>query len=114
MRGSSRSRVCRAGGSRYAPRRHAEEGEKLEAAGLSDAQRASLRAFCDTIVPSIPRSDDPDGFWARKATDLAIDQGVEQVLSTLPPGLQAGLAQLLDALGEQGIAQLSQPSREQL
>jgi choline dehydrogenase-like flavoprotein len=86
----------------------------LEAAGLSDAQRASLRAFCDTIIPSIPRSDDPDGFWARKATDLAIDQGVEQVLATLPPELQAGLAQLLDALGEQGIAQLSQLSREQL
>src|SRR3954454_3449489 len=87
---------------------------KLEAAGLSDAQRASLRAFCDTIVPSIPRSDDPDGFWARKATDLAIDQGVEQVIATLPPELQIGLAQLLDALAEQQLALLSQPSREQL
>src|SRR3954469_1740944 len=86
----------------------------MEAGGLSEAQRDPLRAFCDTIVPSIQRSSDPDGFWARKATDLAIDQGVEQVIATLPPELQAGLAQLLDALTEQQIAHLSQPSREQL
>jgi choline dehydrogenase-like flavoprotein len=86
----------------------------MEAAGLSEARRDVLRAFCDTIVPSVPRSDDPDGFWARKATDLAIDQGVEQVIATLPPELQAGLGQLLDALGEQSFAQLSQPSREQI
>src|SRR3954454_15650843 len=86
----------------------------MEAAGLSEAQRETLRAFCDTIVPSIPRAHDPDGFWARKATDLAIDQGVEQVIATLPPELQVGLAQLLDALAEQQLALLSQPSREQL
>src|SRR4051794_6505041 len=86
----------------------------MEAAGLSEAQRETLRAFCDTIVPSVRRSHDPDGFWARKATDLAIDQGVEQVISTLPPELQGGLAQLLDALAEQQLALLSQPSREQL
>src|SRR3954465_552106 len=86
----------------------------MEAAGLSEAQRDALRAFCDTIVPSIERPDDPDGFWARKATDLAIDQGVEQILATLPPELQVGLAQLLDVLGEQGFAHGSQPSREQL
>src|SRR5205809_7293542 len=67
----------------------------LESAGLSEAQRTALRAFCDTIVPSIQRSDDPDGFWARKATDLAVDQGVEQIIQTLPPELQAGLGQLL-------------------
>jgi choline dehydrogenase-like flavoprotein len=86
----------------------------MEAAGLSEARRVVLRAFCDTIVPSVQRADDPDGFWARKATDLAIDQGVEQVMATLPPELQEGLGQLLDALGEQSFAQLSQPSREQI
>jgi choline dehydrogenase-like flavoprotein len=85
----------------------------LEAAGLSEAQRAALRAFCDTIVPSVQRSDDADGFWARKASDLAIDQGVEQIISTLPPELQAGLGQLLDVLAEQGFPRLSQLSREQ-
>jgi choline dehydrogenase-like flavoprotein len=86
----------------------------LEAVGLSDAQRATLRAFCDTIVPSIPRPDDPDGFWARKASDLAVDQGVERILLTLPPELQAGLGQLLDVLAQQSFAVVSQPSREQL
>jgi choline dehydrogenase-like flavoprotein len=86
----------------------------MEAAGLTEAQRDALRAFCDTIVPSIPRADDPDGFWARKASDLMIEQGVEQIIATLPPELQAGLAQLLDALGDQGFAHASQPSREQL
>lgn len=86
----------------------------MEAAGLTEAQREALRAFCDTIVPSIERPDDPDGFWARKATDLAVDQGVEQILQTLPPELQAGLGQLLDALAQQGFSGASQASREQL
>src|SRR3954466_14676795 len=86
----------------------------MEAAGLTEAQRATLRAFCDTIVPSIERPDDPDGFWARKASDLAIDQGVEQIIATLPPELQEGLGQLLDALTQQGFPHASQPSREQM
>lgn len=86
----------------------------MEAGGLSAAERDVLRVFCDTVVPSIERPDDPDGFWARQATDLAVDQGVEQLIATLPAELQAGLRQLLDALGEQHFASLSQPSREQL
>src|SRR4051794_8213152 len=90
------------------------EGAPMEAAGLSEARREALRAFCDTIVPSIPRPDDPDGFWARKASDLAIDQGVEQILATLPPELQEGLGQLLDALAAQGFGHASQLSREQM
>src|SRR3954464_8734155 len=98
-------------------RRHDEretEGAPMEAAGLSEARREALRAFCDTIVPTIERPDDPDGFWARKASDLAIDQGVEQILATLPPELQEGLGQLLDALAQQGLGHLSQLSREQV
>jgi choline dehydrogenase-like flavoprotein len=86
----------------------------MESAGLSEARRDVLRAFCDTIVPSVERPNDPDGFWARKATDLAIDQGVEQILATLPPELEEGLGQLLDALAEQSFSLLSQPSREQI
>jgi choline dehydrogenase-like flavoprotein len=86
----------------------------MEAAGLSEARRDALRAFCDTIVPSIERPHDPDGFWGRKATDLAVEQGVEQIIATLPPELQAGLGQLLDALAEQGFGSVSLPSREQI
>ena len=40
---------------------------------LSDAQRAILTALCDTVVPSLPRDRDPDGLWARKASDLGVD-----------------------------------------
>src|SRR4051794_40269027 len=83
-------------------------------APLTDDQRATLRAVCDTIVPSITRERDPDGFWARKATDIGVDQAFEQMLEGMPPENQAGIAQLLDGLGEQHFALHSQLSREQL
>jgi choline dehydrogenase-like flavoprotein len=83
---------------------------------LTDARRATLRAFCDTIVPRVERADDPDGFWRRTATDLGVDQGVEEVLAAIPdPQIRAGLAQLLDVLGEQGFERApSALSREQM
>src|SRR3954449_13602786 len=83
-------------------------------APLTDDQRATLRAVCDTVVPSIERTPDPDGFWARKATDIGVDQAFEQMLEGMPPENQAGLAQLLDGLDQQGCAKQSQLSREQL
>src|SRR3954447_12090955 len=83
-------------------------------APLTDDQRATLRAVCDTIVPSIERARDPDGFWARKATDIGVDQAFEQMLEAMPPENQAGIAQLLDGRGEQHFAIHSQLSREQL
>ena len=43
---------------------------------LTDTQRATLRLFCDTIVPRIDRDPDPGGFWARTATEIGVDQGV--------------------------------------
>jgi choline dehydrogenase-like flavoprotein len=82
---------------------------------LNDTQRATLRLFCDTIVPRIEREPDPGGFWARTATDIGVDQGVEQLIDGLDEELQAGLAQLLDALGSQGLERMpSQLSREQV
>jgi len=83
-------------------------------AQLTSDQRATLRAVCDTVVPCIDVADDPDGFWARRATDLGVDQGIEQVLDTLPDEQRAGMLQLLDGLGEQGVARASQRSREQI
>src|SRR3954467_14235267 len=83
-------------------------------APLTDDQRATLRAVCDTVVPSIERARDPDGFWARKATDIGVDQAFEQMLEAMPPENQAGIGQLLDGLAEQHFAQASQLSREQL
>src|SRR5919109_4268718 len=82
--------------------------------GLSETQRSALRAVCDTVVPNIERADDPDGFWRRKATDLGVDAGIEELMGTLPADQQAGLAELLEGLAEQGIERASQRSREQI
>jgi choline dehydrogenase-like flavoprotein len=82
---------------------------------LTDTQRATLRLFCDTIVPRIDRQPDPLGHWARTATDIGVDQGVEQLIAGLDETLQAGLGQLLDALASQGLERMpSQLSREQV
>ena len=86
---------------------------------LSETQRAALEAVCDTVVPSIDRPLDPDGFWARKASDLQIAAGVEAVLSGIPSEeIKQGLAGLLDLLADDTQGMLdphkSQASREQV
>nr|MDQ6915327.1 gluconate 2-dehydrogenase subunit 3 family protein [Actinomycetota bacterium] len=83
---------------------------------LSDVQRETLRAFCDTIVPPIERADDPDGFWGRAATDLGVDRGIEDLLATIPdPEVRAGLRQLLDVLDDGGFRRAPTVlSREQM
>jgi choline dehydrogenase-like flavoprotein len=82
---------------------------------LTDTQRATLRLFCDTIVPRIDRSPDPVGFWSRTATDIGVDQGVEQLIEGLDEELRTGLGQLLDAIASQGLERMpSQLSREQI
>jgi len=83
-------------------------------APLTDAQRTTLRAVCDTVVPSIEHRPDPHGHWARKASDLGVDQAFEQMLDTFPPENREGMLQLLDALDQQHFAIQSQLSREQL
>ena len=70
--------------------------------GLTEVQREALRAVCDTVVPRFERADDPHGLWARKATDLGVDQGIEQLLAEMPEEQQAGMGQLLDGLAEAG------------
>jgi len=82
--------------------------------GLTDSQRATLRAVCDTVVPAIERADDPDGFWARKATDVGADAALLLTLERLPPDQAAGMLRLLDTLARLGFDGLSQLSREQL
>ena len=83
---------------------------------LSDADRATLTAVCDTVVPALERDRDPDGHWTRKASDLGVDEGAAQLIEEIPdPEMRAGLAQLLQALAGQGIARSpSQLSREQI
>jgi choline dehydrogenase-like flavoprotein len=77
---------------------------------LTESQNQVLRTLCDTVVPAIERPDDPDGFWARTATDIGVDQAVAGMLEGLPE-----LVPLLDVLGAQGFtAQASPESREQM
>ena len=81
---------------------------------LTEAQLATLRAVCDTVVPSIAHDPDPDGHWARSATDVGTDQALVQTLDGMPPEQRAGLLQLLDVLAEQDFLAVSQLSREQI
>jgi choline dehydrogenase-like flavoprotein len=81
---------------------------------MTGERRAILRAVCDTIVPSLERTDDPHGFWARSAGELGVPDGVEQALAELPPDRQQGMLELLDGLAEMGLLHASRRSREQL
>jgi choline dehydrogenase-like flavoprotein len=83
-------------------------------AGLSETQRAALRALCDTYVPSIQAADDPTGFWARSASDVGADRALAGVLQTLPDKLRGGLLGLVDALAAAGIVTASQERREKI
>jgi choline dehydrogenase-like flavoprotein len=85
-----------------------------EQARLSEGQLAMLSLVCDTAVPAIERHPDPDGFWARNATDLGADLAFADLLAGLPPEQLEGIGQLLDELAEQGFGRLSARSREQL
>src|SRR3954471_22880401 len=81
---------------------------------LTEAHRATLRVICDTVVPSIERDPDPDGFFARRASDVGTDVALADLLSELPEQQLTGMIELLDALGEQGFERASQLSREQI
>src|SRR5918998_4940607 len=81
---------------------------------MNDVQRAVLKAVCDTVVPSLEREDDPDGFWARSASDVGTPEALEQLIDgTLPEEQRQGLEQLLDGLAETGFLFASRLSREQ-
>ncbi|OLE38286.1 MAG: hypothetical protein AUG48_02325 [Actinobacteria bacterium 13_1_20CM_3_68_9] len=90
---------------------------------FTGAQRRTLLAFCDTLVPSLPPPEgadgvgDPHGFWARAASHLGVPEAIEIALlqSGAPKDQLAGLASLLDSLAEQGmVAESPQEGREQL
>ena len=81
---------------------------------LTEAHRATLRAICDTVVPSIERDPDPDGFFSRRASDVGADVALADLLRELPEQQLSGMIDLLDALAEQGFERASQLSREQI
>lgn len=81
----------------------------------TEARRLSLRAFCDTLFPSLTAERDEHGFWARKASDIGVDAAAAELLHTdVPEDVEAGLLGLLDAFAANGIVAAGQGLREQL
>src|SRR5919201_3901229 len=85
---------------------------------LTDSQRETLAAVCDTFVPSL-QSDTQDPiereFLARAASDLDIPAQIEGAFAdTLLPEEIAQFAALLDALAEQGFTQAPLEGRTQI
>jgi len=76
-------------------------------------QHKTLTAIVDTFVASVPREDDPTGFWAAKGSDLGADVAAEQyLLAHLPDEQLAGLLQLIDAGAAAGLTDQPQAGRE--
>src|SRR2546428_6726496 len=63
---------------------------------LSPQERSTLRRLADALVPSVPVESDPDGFYGRRASDLAIDDDVARIIeSYLSPDQRADFRRLL-------------------
>jgi choline dehydrogenase-like flavoprotein len=85
---------------------------------LTDVQRATLAALCDTYVPSI-ESETPDGverdFMARSASDMGIPAQIEATAAdTMTSEELAGFAGLLDALAAHEVTSLPVEARTEL
>src|SRR2546428_3705429 len=63
---------------------------------LSPKERSTLRRLADALVPSVPVESDPDGFYGRRASDLAIDDDVARIIERyLSPDQRADFRRLL-------------------
>jgi choline dehydrogenase-like flavoprotein len=60
--------------------------------------RAALAAICDTFIASEKRTDDPNGYWSRSASDLGIPDRILALLATAKAEDQANFKQLTDLL----------------
>src|SRR5207244_11507577 len=68
----------------------------MDAETLSSKERHTLRRIADSFVPSIAVSPDPDGFYGRKASDLAVDEDVARIIERyLSPDQRADFRRLL-------------------
>src|SRR2546426_4780703 len=63
---------------------------------LSPQERLTLRHIANALVPSVPVESDPDGFYRRTASDLAIDDDVARIIETyVTPDQRANFRRLL-------------------
>jgi choline dehydrogenase-like flavoprotein len=85
---------------------------------LTDAQRTTLAALCDTYVPAVDwDSSDPleRDFMARSASAMGIPPHIEAMIAdAMTPEELRGFAGLLDALGAHGLADLPSERRTEL
>ncbi len=85
---------------------------------LTEGQRTTLAAVCDTYVPAVEaNTHDPleREFMARAASHMGIPERIEATLAqTMTPDEIAGVAGLLDALASHGIDRLPLEGRTQV
>src|SRR5947209_5930262 len=68
----------------------------MDAETLSSKERHTIRVLADTLVPSLAVSPDSDGFYGRKASDLAVDEDVARIIERyLSPEQRADFRRLL-------------------
>lgn len=90
---------------------------------LTDAERRTLRALCDAMVPALNRTEDPHGFLARRGSDLGLPALIEEGLAEAPEHLRAQFRQLLRVMGNRaanlilaarprGVAEMSASAAE--
>ena len=80
---------------------------------FSEIQRDTLRALCDTLIPSLAVPGDKADFYARAASDLGVPDAVEQAMgATIPEEQLEGLRGLLDAIAAEGLGDAAPPARE--
>ncbi|HSP36941.1 MAG TPA: GMC family oxidoreductase [Frankiaceae bacterium] len=82
---------------------------------FSDLQRDTLAALADTFCAAVPAPDgaDPDGFFARTASDLGVPAAAEQYLLAMVPEAQlTGLMQLIDTMASLGLKNQPLVTRE--
>jgi choline dehydrogenase-like flavoprotein len=84
---------------------------------LSETQHQTLRALCDTFVPSVAAETHDQlerDFMARAASDLGVAEQIEGLMAeAMIPAEIAGFAGLLDALGTVGFTDADLDTRTQ-
>ena len=75
----------------------------VSAETLSTRESATLRLLADTLVPSLAVEPDPDGFYARRASDLAVDGDVARIIERyVSPQQRADFRRLLRTIESRG------------
>jgi len=63
---------------------------------LTPRERATLRLLADTLVPSLPATNDADGFYRRRASDVGVDADVARIIESYLIGAdRSGFRRLL-------------------